>query len=175
MGVETFAAIAGLKTVNSALKKRGTTMGYTSTATKLRDRKQPMNSPVRFEPLQPIAQPSISLGNIYQRLNLTSDKIAAFCEKWQIVELSLFGSVLRNDFRADGNNPSDIDVLYTSTPEARYGFKFLDMKSELETLLNRKVDLISKRGIQSSRNPLRRQEILESAQRIYVKGSSIYS
>ncbi|MGD1908275.1 MAG: nucleotidyltransferase family protein [Leptolyngbyaceae cyanobacterium] len=134
-----------------------------------------MNRPLHIESSQPISQTSLSLGDIYQRLNLKPDEIAAFCEKWRVVELALFGSVLRNDFRAGGNSPSDIDVLYASAPDARYGFKFLDMKSELETLLNRKVDLISKRGIQRSRNPLRRQEILQSARKIYVKGSAVYS
>jgi hypothetical protein len=115
------------------------------------------------------------LSDIYQRLSLTPSEIAHFCEKWQIVELSLFGSILRDDFRATGDDPSDIDLLYVSVPEARYGFKFFDMQAELEQLLNRKVDLISKRGIEASRNPLRRQAILESAQVIYVQRSAVNS
>jgi uncharacterized protein len=115
-------------------------------------------------------QTLMPLSDIYQRLSLTPEAIAQFCEKWQIVELSLFGSILRDDFRPAGNNPSDIDVLYVSAPDARYGFKFFDMQSELEQLLNRKVDLISKLCIEASRNPLRRKAILESAQVIYVVG-----
>jgi predicted nucleotidyltransferase len=43
---------------------------------------------------------------------LTPAAIAQFCEKWQIVELSLFGSILRDDFRPTGDNPSDVDFLY---------------------------------------------------------------
>ncbi|MEA5452276.1 nucleotidyltransferase domain-containing protein [Leptolyngbya sp. CCNP1308] len=123
-----------------------------------------------------MSAPSLpSLNEIYRRLNLAPEAIAQFCEKWQIVELSLFGSVLRDDFRRNGENPSDIDLLYVSDPAARYGFKFFDMQAELEQLFNRKVDLISKRGIQASLNALRHTAILDSAQVIYAKRSAVYS
>ena len=112
---------------------------------------------------------------IYQRLNISQAEIARFCKKWQIIELSLFGSILRDDFRANGSNPSDIDFLYVSAPEAHYGFKFFDMKEELEQLLNREVDLVSKHSIEKSRNYLRRQSILESSQLIYAKASAVSS
>ena len=39
---------------------------------------------------------------------LPIDDIQAFCQRWKIAELSLFGSILRADFRAD----SDVDFLY---------------------------------------------------------------
>ena len=108
-----------------------------------------------------------SLQKIYQRLNTTPEKLARFCEKWQIIELALFGSALSDNFRPNGEDPSDIDLLYTSAPSTRYGFQFFDMQEELEKLLNRKVDLVSKRGIETSRNYLRRKSILESTQVIY--------
>ena len=114
-----------------------------------------------------------SLQQIYQRLNTTPEKLVRFCEKWQIIELALFGSVLSDNFRPDGEDPSDIDLLYTNASETRYGFQFFDMQEELEKLLNRKVDLVSKRGIETSRNYLRRKSILESTQVIYAKRSTI--
>jgi uncharacterized protein len=120
-----------------------------------------------------IAECVIPLQQIYQRLNITSKQLVDFCEKWQIAELALFGSVLRDDFRIDGEDPSDIDVLYTHEPEARYGFEIFDMKEELENLFHRKVDFISKKAIQNSRNWLRRKTILESSQVIYAKRSAI--
>lgn len=43
----------------------------------------------------------------HPRIDIPMEKIKAFCEKWKVVEFSLFGSVLRDDFRSD----SDIDVL----------------------------------------------------------------
>lgn len=109
----------------------------------------------------------LSVTELYQRLQTSPQAIAQFCEKWAIVELALFGSVLRSDFRPTGADPSDIDLLYQSAPEVHYGFKFFDLQSELEALLQRKVDLISKKGLEMSRNPLRRQEILNAAQVIY--------
>lgn len=69
----------------------------------------------------------VILPEIYQRLNLTSEATAQFCEKWQIIELSLLSllaSVLLNGFRLNGNNPSD-DVLHTKVPDACPGLWLL--------------------------------------------------
>ncbi|MBF2085659.1 nucleotidyltransferase family protein [Thermoleptolyngbya sp. C42_A2020_037] len=93
------------------------------------------------------------------------EQIQQFCDRWQIVEFALFGSVLRDDFRPD----SDIDVLVTFAPEAKRGLsETLQMKDELQTIFNRKVDFIVKAAIERSENWLRRKNILESAQVIYA-------
>ena len=47
------------------------------------------------------------------------------------------------------------------------------MEAELKTIFQREVDLITRQGIETSRNYLRRQEILSSLQVIYAKRSSI--
>lgn len=99
------------------------------------------------------------------RIDLPHHQIAEFCEKWQITEFALFGSVLRADFSAE----SDVDVLVTFAPEANWSlFDHVEMQMELETLLARPVDLISKRGIEASRNHLRKQAILDSARVVYA-------
>ncbi len=116
-----------------------------------------------------------STQQLYQRLDSTAAEISEFCRRWQITELSLFGSILRDDFRPTGADHSDVDLLYVSDPEARYGFRFFDMRAELSRLLSRPVDLVSKRGIENSRNFLRRQAILESARVIYAEGSAVNS
>ena len=98
------------------------------------------------------------------RLDVQSDKIAAFCQRWQITRLALFGSVLRNDF---GPN-SDVDVLVSFGEDARHTlFDLDDMELELKEIFGRKVDLVSRRGLEASRNYLRRNSILKSAQVIY--------
>ena len=103
-------------------------------------------------------------------IELSMEKIAEFCHKWQVTEFALFGSVLRDDFRPD----SDIDVMVQFHPEARPTFRTLDqMEAELQTIFHREVDLITRQGIETSRNYLRRHEILSSAQVIYATGSSI--
>ncbi|AFY36695.1 DNA polymerase beta domain protein region [[Leptolyngbya] sp. PCC 7376] len=102
---------------------------------------------------------------IYHRLQLTPEQLYEFCHRWQVAELSLFGSILRNDF----NDESDIDFLVLFQSESNYGlFERFDMKEELAELIQRPVDLISKKGIENSRNWLRKKNILESAEVIYV-------
>ncbi|HBL11942.1 MAG TPA: nucleotidyltransferase [Cyanobacteria bacterium UBA11162] len=99
-------------------------------------------------------------------LPLPEKTICSFCERWQITELSLFGSILRDDFRPD----SDIDILITFAPTADWSLlDHAQMQQELEVMLDRKVDLISKRAIERSSNWIRRQEILSTAQTIYAK------
>ncbi|NHC35883.1 nucleotidyltransferase family protein [Scytonema millei] len=103
-------------------------------------------------------------------IELPIEKIAEFCDRWQITEFALFGSVLRDGFRPD----SDIDVMVQFHPDARPTFSTLDrMEAELKTIFQRDIDLITRQGVETSRNYLRRQEILSSAQVIYATGSSI--
>lgn len=95
---------------------------------------------------------------------LRSDQIKAFCERWQIRELSLFGSALRSDFRPD----SDLDLLVSFFPSAPWTLiDLVTMQQELETIVNREVDLIEKRAIENSYNWIRRDAILSTAQVIY--------
>ncbi|MBW4538746.1 MAG: nucleotidyltransferase family protein [Myxacorys chilensis ATA2-1-KO14] len=98
-------------------------------------------------------------------IQLPEDKLVEFCQRWKISEFGLFGSVLRDDFCPD----SDIDILVTFAPDAKRGLMALaKMKYELEDLLGREVDLVSKHAIETSHNWIRRKEILETAQVIYV-------
>jgi uncharacterized protein len=101
------------------------------------------------------------------RLQIPSTEISKFCQHWGVAELSLFGSVLRDDFKPD----SDIDVLFRFLPGVRCGLLGLaQMREELETLFGREVDLVSKSAIERSQNWIRRNNILSSAQVIYAAG-----
>ncbi len=103
-------------------------------------------------------------------IELPTEKIAEFCHKWQVIEFALFGSVLRDDFRPD----SDIDVMVQFDPEAHPTlFDLTYMENELKIIFQRDVDLITRKGIESSRNYLRRNAILSSAQVICGTRSSI--
>jgi len=102
---------------------------------------------------------------VVKNIEIPTEKIADFCQRWKITEFAFFGSVLRDDFRPD----SDVDILVTFDPDAhRTLFDMVDMQDELEAMFGRKVDLVSKRGIEHSRNYLRRKTILNSAQIIYA-------
>jgi predicted nucleotidyltransferase len=103
---------------------------------------------------------------VSRNLGIPEDAVADFCRRWKITELAVFGSALRDDFRPD----SDVDVLVTFSPEARWTlFDMVHMKDELEAIFGRCVDLVTRRGVEQSRNPLRRQAILSSAEPIYVQ------
>jgi uncharacterized protein len=103
-------------------------------------------------------------------IELPMQRIAEFCHKWQVTEFALFGSVLCDDFRPD----SDIDIMVQFHPEAHPTFNTLDqMEAELKTIFDRDIDLITRQGIETSRNYLRRHEILSSAHVIYATKSSI--
>lgn len=95
------------------------------------------------------------------RLQIPQEQLAAFCSKWKVKELSVFGSVLRDDFRDD----SDVDVLIETRPDSELGWDWLDMQNELASLLGRKIDLVFKDGL---RNPYRRREILRTRRVLYA-------
>jgi len=98
-------------------------------------------------------------------ISIDMEDLRQFCRRWHITELSLFGSVLRHDFRPD----SDVDILANFDPQVHHSLADLvTMQEEIETLFHRRVDLISKAGLERSRNYIRRQAILESARPIYV-------
>ncbi len=88
--------------------------------------------------------------------------IVDFCRRWKVAEFSLFGSVLRDDFRPD----SDVDVLVSFSDDADWSlFDWVDMVDDLKAIFGRNVDLVEKDGL---RNPFRRQAILNSKQVIYA-------
>ncbi|MBP8972717.1 MAG: nucleotidyltransferase family protein [Anaerolineae bacterium] len=97
-------------------------------------------------------------------VNLPLQEIAAFCRRWNISQLALFGSVLRDDFGPD----SDIDVLVTFAPgSARTLAAISQMQQEIEALFGRPVDLVDRQSIERSPNYLRRRAILASARTVY--------
>jgi predicted nucleotidyltransferase len=100
-----------------------------------------------------------------RKVPVPEGEIAAFCRRWEITELVLFGSVLKDDFGPE----SDVDVLVTFSPEARWTlFDLVKMQEELATIFGRAVDLVSRRGLDMSRNYLRRKAILSGSEVIYA-------
>lgn len=94
---------------------------------------------------------------------LPPERIADFARRWRIIELSVFGSVLRDDFGPE----SDVDVLVAFDAEAPWSlWDFTKMEDELAAIVGRGVDLVAREGL---RNPLRRQHIVSQARAIYVR------
>lgn len=98
---------------------------------------------------------------------LPEEDLAAFCQRWKVRELALFGSILRDDFGPD----SDVDLLVSFEPSADWSLlDHVKMEKELETLLGREVDLVSRRAVERSENWIRRKEILDTAETVYAAG-----
>lgn len=96
------------------------------------------------------------------QIELPRETIAEFCRRWKITEFSLFGSVLRDDFRPD----SDVDVLLTFAPDAPWSlWDLAEMQEELKAMFGRDVDIVEKPAL---RNPFRKQEILRTHQVVYA-------
>ncbi len=95
------------------------------------------------------------------KIEIPTDKIADFCRRHHIRRLSIFGSVLREDFRPD----SDADMLIEFEPEAQVGFIALSqMQRELSELLQRPVDLVPREGLK----PIIREAVLSSSEVVYA-------
>lgn len=100
------------------------------------------------------------------RLGSDRKTIAEFCNRCKIIEFSLFGSVLRDDFRQTGDDPSDIDILVMFSPQNSWNlFDTINMQRELESMFQRSVDFIFKENLE---NPYRRAEILNTYQIVYA-------
>ena len=99
-------------------------------------------------------------------------QIESFCRRWQVLELAVFGSALRDDFGPE----SDVDFLVTFSPDADWGLlDHVQMTMDLKAIFKKEVDLITRRGLERSSNWLRRNGILESAQLIYDEGGIIHA
>lgn len=96
------------------------------------------------------------------RISLPLSSLEELCRRWRIQELSLFGSVLRDDFSPQ----SDVDVLVTFQPDARWTLlDFIGLRDELAEVFGREVDVVTQGGL---RNPFRRHEILSTRQVVYA-------
>jgi len=99
------------------------------------------------------------------RIKISRDTIVTFCQHNHIQSLSLFGSVLREDFGSE----SDIDILVEFEQGHEPGLmEMVDVESELSGILGRKVDLVERKAVERSENYIRRRHILQSLETVYV-------
>ncbi len=102
------------------------------------------------------------------RLGVDPERVADFCRRWQIKELSLFGSALGDDFGPD----SDVDLLVAfQDPHRSFGpwmGELQEMQDELERLFSRPVDFVQRPSLERSENYIRRRSILNNLVPLYV-------
>ena len=90
------------------------------------------------------------------------DKIRALCQKHKVARLFVFGSILTENFKTT----SDIDLLVDFTDVELYDYadNYFGLKSSLEKLLKRRIDLLEDKAI---KNPYLRNSIESSKKKIY--------
>ena len=108
----------------------------------------------------PRSLPSI-MEHMSPRVSIDRDLVSAFCRRHHVQRLSLFGSVLRDDFGPD----SDVDVLVEFQAGHVPGFNFISIEREFSGLLHgRRVDMVTPKFL----NPRIRDQVLSSAEPLYV-------
>lgn len=94
-------------------------------------------------------------------LDSVHDQIVELCRRYGIAELSVFGSVARGEDRPD----SDVDLLYVRVPDSTSSlWELWELRDELEQLLGRKVDLVSKDNL----HWVIRDQVLAEARNVYA-------
>ena len=94
------------------------------------------------------------------------DQLTEWCQRWKVQGLALFGSSLRTDFGPS----SDVDLLVTFYPNAAWSLIDHErMEQELTDIVGRKVDLVSREGLEQSANWIRRQMIFSTARPLDVQ------
>ena len=92
----------------------------------------------------------------------SAESLSTLCRRWQIKELSLFGSLARGE----AGPTSDADILVTFQPGEHWDlWDMVDLRDELAHLFGRSVDIVVEDAI---RNPIRRQSILRDKRRLYA-------
>lgn len=92
---------------------------------------------------------------IATHIHFDQERLGEICRRYRVRRLSLFGSVLRDDFTAD----SDLDVLVEFEPDTHLGLRFFELERELTEFVGRKVDL-NTRGFLS---PSFRDEVVSNS------------
>jgi predicted nucleotidyltransferase len=101
------------------------------------------------------------------RLDVDKNALTSFCRKWRVAQIAVFGSALRSDFGPS----SDVDLLVTPETGVIWSlFEEVDMREELSRLMSRPVDLVIRGAVERSRNWIRREEILSTAEPLHVSG-----
>ena len=94
-------------------------------------------------------------------IHIGSPILAELCRRYSVKELSLFGSAARGEMGPE----SDVDIMVEFEPGVRIGLiRFESLVEELESLAERRVDLVTKRGLK----PWVRSEVLKDARVIYA-------
>jgi predicted nucleotidyltransferase len=97
-------------------------------------------------------------------LDIDREALASFCRRSRIAKLELFGSRAKGTERPD----SDVDLLVTFEDGYTPGLEFFGMADELEIILGRRVDLLTRPRVERDTNPSFKQSVLSVAEPLHV-------
>jgi hypothetical protein len=101
------------------------------------------------------------MSTLQSKISVDPDILAAFCREHGVTKLSVFGSLLRNDFDP---SCSDVDLLVEFAPDVSKSlFKIVRMQDALTRLFGREVDLTTP----GSLSKYFRDSVLETAAVLY--------
>lgn len=98
-------------------------------------------------------------------LDVDLPSLAALCRRYSVVKLEAFGSIARGDAGSD----SDVDLLVTYDAGHCGGLEFVALQQELEALLGRHVDLLTRASVEKSPNKYFRRFALRHTEPLYVR------
>lgn len=132
--------------------------------TEFPDLLQRLEAARKTEAAQPRAVPAspVTEDEVAQRLGLSRDVLERFCQEHGIRRLSVFGSIVREDFQPG----SDVDVLVEFEPGRTPGLGFLSIQDRLSDLVGRRVDLLTP----GSMGAALRERVQDQARDVYVAG-----
>ncbi len=120
-------------------------------------------APPRVEPGRVAGRGRYAVG-MPLRASYDAEALAAFRQRWNVTQVEVFGSAIRDDFDAER---SDVDLVLTFADEREIGlFDLAAMRRQLQTIFDRPVDLITRGSLAFMENRLRQQSILTSLERL---------
>jgi hypothetical protein len=96
-------------------------------------------------------------------LHIDRDKLAELCRRYRVARLEVMGSFARGDEAMQ----SDVDILVSFEPDAQIGLELVALKQELEALVGRPVDLLTRASVESSPNKYFRHFALRRTEQLY--------
>ena len=102
---------------------------------------------------------------LLEDLKIDRERLAALCRRYGVMRLEVFGSFPRGDAGAD----SDLDILVTFEPDAPVGLELVALQQELESRLDRPVDLLRRSSLEHSPNKYFRRFATRTAESLYER------
>src|SRR3990170_766034 len=93
-------------------------------------------------------------------LHIDRNRLAEVCRRYGVARLEIMGSFARGDQTPE----SDLDLLVTFEPDAKVGLAFVALKLELEALIGKPVDLLTRASVERSPNKYFRRFALRSTE-----------